>query len=45
MKSNLTVSLKTMRNESEMIKYLESQKADLLLWINKETEENRVGKL
>ena len=40
LKSNLTIGLKSMKNSHDMIKYLESQKADLLLFVNDQIQEN-----
>ncbi len=42
-KANLTVALKTMNNFSADIKYLESERAEVLLYINRETEQNRIS--
>lgn len=43
LKFQLTVALKAMNNNSSLIKYLESERAEMLLYINKETEQNRIG--
>lgn len=40
LKSNLTIGLKSMKNSHDMIRYLESQKADLLLFVNDQIQEN-----
>lgn len=42
LKFQLTVALKAMNNNSSLIKYLESERAEMLLYINKETEQNRI---
>jgi hypothetical protein len=38
LKNHLTIALKSMNNNSTLIKYLESERAEVLLYINKETE-------
>jgi hypothetical protein len=42
LKYNLTIALKTMNNNSVYIKYLESEKAEMLLYINNQFEYNKI---